>query len=251
MQDLGWSPSTQDGEPSRSDESVLSVAIDHPDALRWLLEKGEDPNHANAFGKTPLMYAAQRNALDAVNILLAHGADPNAATLWPWDRCFYTLSRVNVTPLHYAARYASAEILKALLDGGAATFIRTDHGQGASGEFPLDWLRAHASPTAAERNPNIDEADLPRLEKLPRPLDAGELASYSERQVSQAQVQYGGGDVNAAHRSLKMALQANPENAPALSDMSLVALRAGLLGESLQAATRLIAAGHDSRTLED
>ena len=97
-------------------ETLLSSAVRHPAALQYLLERGGDPDRGNAFGKTPLMYAAQYNELEAARILLDHGADPNAATIRPYDRCTYPLSRTNVTALHYAARYAAPELIELLVE---------------------------------------------------------------------------------------------------------------------------------------
>ncbi|MDY6944366.1 MAG: ankyrin repeat domain-containing protein, partial [Pseudomonadota bacterium] len=57
-------------------DSVLNAAIDNPEALQYLLDQKLDPNVANGFGKTPLMYAAQYDQLESARILLSAGADP-------------------------------------------------------------------------------------------------------------------------------------------------------------------------------
>ena len=220
---------------------MLNIAVNHPAALRWLLAKKLDPNQPNAFGKTPLMYAAQHNALEAVRMLLEHGANPNAATIFPDDTCTYTLERANVTALHYAVRYGSAEVIEALLDGGAVTFVKTaKKWEEQPGQTPLEWLDSYESP-------NIAAADRPRLAQLLKFPEGEQLVEYSTQQTLQAEQQYADGDLNSARRSLRNALQAAPSNERALSDLSLVALRAGLYGESLEAATRLIAASKDPR----
>jgi tetratricopeptide (TPR) repeat protein len=240
LEALNWQPAPQ-GEWWTEQESVLNVAVNHPAALRWLLSKHLDPNQANAFGKSPLMYAAQHNSLEAVRILLEHGANPNAATIFPDDTCTYTLRRANVTALHYAARYGSLDIVKALLDGGALAFVRTDEKvEQQPGQTALDWSRMYASP-------NIFDGDRPRLEQLLTPPGPRQLIEYAEQQTLQAEKQYAAGNLAAAHRSLKNALQASPSDARALSDMSLVALRAERYGESIEAATRLIAGSADMR----
>ena len=50
--------------------NLLSIAVEYPEALKYLLAKGFNPNVANAFGKTPLMYAAQYDQLESTRILL-------------------------------------------------------------------------------------------------------------------------------------------------------------------------------------
>jgi len=52
--------------------------------------------------------AAKRGHLDAVRLLLEHGADPNARE--PGD---------NTTPLHWAAAHGHVDVVRALLDAGA------------------------------------------------------------------------------------------------------------------------------------
>ena len=46
----------------------------HPHVLRWLIELGLDIEHADEFGTTPLIEAAEYDDLDCVEILLAAGA---------------------------------------------------------------------------------------------------------------------------------------------------------------------------------
>lgn len=239
---LNWQPAAPKWQTWASQESVLSIAIKHPAALRWLLSKQLDPNHVNAFGKTPLMYAAQHDALDAVRILLEHGANPNAATIFPEDTCTYTLRRANVTALHYAVRYGSADIVQALIDGGALPFVKTVEKDEQPGQTPREWLGLYASP-------NLTEADQPRLTQLLSAPDSTRLLEYSQQQTLDSEKQYAAGDLSGARRSLKNALQADPSNERALSDLSLVALRAGEYGESLEAATHLIKASHDARII--
>lgn len=239
LEALHWTPVAPKADAFQWNESVLSIAVNHPDALRWLIAKKLDPNHANAFGKTPLMYAAQHNSPEAVRILLAAGANPNAATIFPEDTCFYTLSRANVSVLHYAARYGSAEILEALLAAGALTSVTTQQRDETPGQTPLEWLRSSTSNTIAE-------SDRAGLEQLLAPQTSEKLVEYSKQQALLAEKQYAAGDLEVALRTLKQALQADPSNQRALSNLSLLALRAGQYGESLEAATRLIAESKDA-----
>lgn len=138
-------------------ESILSIAVDYPEALQYLLEKGIDPNKENGFGKTPLMYAVQRNQEDSVKVLLKSGADSSAETIEPSSKCYYTLQTFKMTPLHYAVRYASPAIIKLLLDSGASPQAKAEnhHKYKMVEETPLDWFKRYTSKDAPERNPNI------------------------------------------------------------------------------------------------
>lgn len=72
---------------------------------------GADLNAANENGWTPLMFAASRGDLDAVNLLLAYGADPEAAPS--------TKNVSGFTALMAAAYYGHPGAAAALLRSGA------------------------------------------------------------------------------------------------------------------------------------
>jgi len=74
--------------------------------LAALLAQGVDPNTPFREGGTALLFAAQRGHLEAVKVLLDHGADP---------RSFETLNRTSA--LHFAIGYP--QIVQALLEHGA------------------------------------------------------------------------------------------------------------------------------------
>ena len=59
----------------------LANALYNTDKLSKLLEEGVNPDIANAFGKTALMYSAQLNLPDAAELLLKYGADPKLTTM--------------------------------------------------------------------------------------------------------------------------------------------------------------------------
>lgn len=82
------------------------------ETLRGLL--AQDPGlvrasrpHERYHGWTGLHSAAQNGHLDAVRLLLAHGADPNARE-----------GGDNTYPLHWAAAHGHVEVVRALLDAG-------------------------------------------------------------------------------------------------------------------------------------
>jgi hypothetical protein len=227
---------------NKAQESILDVAVTYPEALRVLLDKGVDPNVANAFGKTPLMYAVQYNQYEAAQLLLSHGADPNAATTWAEDTCNYVLHTARMTPLHYAVRYGSAQLVHLLLSYGAVTFRQTELLYGPPGEFPVDWLRKYTAADKADRNPNLSDSDRSALETLLRVPDEAERTSISKKLTFQAEADNGAGKTEAAYRDLSNALAAKRDNHRALTDLPLIALKAGRLGESLEAANAIIAA---------
>lgn len=216
-------------------DSILNIAIEYPEALRYLLSKGVDPNSANAFGKTPLMYAAQYNQLDAVRLLLAAGADPNAATRLPDDNCFYTLSTSGMTPLHYATRYASAALIRLLVDAEAATYMKTSYI-----DDPLYWLEKYTNGAEPENNPNINADEVPSLLRLLRVPDDRERRRLSAQLTTRAQAEYSRAEYELAYRHLKTALVAQSDNLKALADLPLMAAKVNKKDEAIAAAKRAI-----------
>lgn len=74
---------------------------------------------------TPLMWAVWSNDLDAVQALLAHGADPNLAATVPMrvDGAAQGLVRVSTSPLFEAHRLQRPQIAQALARRGARPYI--------------------------------------------------------------------------------------------------------------------------------
>ncbi len=216
---------------------VLDSAVMYPEALGYLLEQRADPNWVNDFGKTALMYAAQYNQQESAALLVAHGADPNAATIFPSDNCYYTVSTTGMTPLHYAVRYASAGLIKLLLANGALTFSKSSRG------YPLDWLREYGSPSARERNPNLSEPDVAELSELLRLPDQSTLKTLSAERTRRAERDYATGRFEQAYREISAALRADADNTTALADFQLIALKTNRRGAALQAGSELLSSG--------
>ena len=102
-------PSGKDGFLSRP---WLTSAVEsgHPDAVRWMLDRGVNPNFFDDAGASPLTSAIVReddHAAGLVALLLDGGARVNAADL------------AGRTPLHVAATHGSDEVVRLLLERGA------------------------------------------------------------------------------------------------------------------------------------
>jgi hypothetical protein len=153
---------------STENESLLSIAVDYPQALEHLLKIGIAPNHQNYFGKTPLMYAAQRNQLDSVKTLLKYNADVNLLTSKvgsSYPCAFYTLYQYNVSALHYAARFAEPEVIQALISHGASKSQKSkvrkkySYGQlikieGIPSGTPCEWYK-YFNPNKESKTKNL------------------------------------------------------------------------------------------------
>ncbi len=116
----------------------------------FLIENGADANHqAEDTGET-LLHAALSKAnrwkyTTVVRLLLAHGADPNRATIPGRETgAFMRDCRTRgETPLHRAAAFGNEEDIEALLAAGA----RVD-AKDANGDTPLSWASWYLRPGA-------------------------------------------------------------------------------------------------------
>ena len=116
--------------------------------VQFLIENGADANRPDPeSGETPLHAAlckANRPAYDdVVRILLAHGADPNAATTpsKETDGFMRDVRTKGETPLHRAAAFGTEDAIQMLLDAGARKEARD-----ADGDSPLGWASWHLRP---------------------------------------------------------------------------------------------------------
>ncbi|MBA3035926.1 MAG: ankyrin repeat domain-containing protein, partial [Desulfobacterium sp.] len=178
-------------------DSLLTFAILRPKLLKVLLEKGLNPNKANIFGKTPLMYAAQFNAFESAQILLRRGAYTEATTIDSGDTCNYTIKVKNLSALHYAVRYASMEFIKLLLDYGAPTYIADSEGY-----TPYDYLvkfggfefekgyRQPKKSSCGDFNQNLTDDDRKVLKLALLPLDDSKKIALSQEENLKAEKLY-------------------------------------------------------------
>lgn len=112
--------------PKLTDDALMN-AVQRPDIMRLLIDKGANVNAQNYFGKTALMYAIQYGSLEAVKILVDHKADVNLATIeQPAEQP--QLSAYKRTPLMYAAWHANDEVVKYLLAKGAKVDAKDSNG---------------------------------------------------------------------------------------------------------------------------
>ena len=116
---------------------------------RFLLEQGADANYAWPDTAETLLHAAlsktDRIVYDLVlEVLLAHGANPNVATKPGVETgCFMRDCRTKgETPLHRAAAFGTEATIQLLLDAGAD--IRA---KDAYGDSPLSWASWYLRPT--------------------------------------------------------------------------------------------------------
>lgn len=117
-----------------------------PDSVKWLLDKGENPNFSfTNTGENALHYTISKTSeMDAraeiVKMLIAAGTDVNKKTLAGKPTlCFMRDAYLKgESPLHRAAAYGSAAIIKMLLDAGAEPSMKD-----ANGDTPISWGSWH------------------------------------------------------------------------------------------------------------
>jgi ankyrin repeat protein len=134
------------------------------DVMKMLLAMGADPNAAGSGGTTPLDDAAFKGDLAGVRMLLAHGALVNA------------VSKAGTQPIHDAALGDSAEVIRELAMHGADINARTR----GDAQTPLYIAAAMGKMKAVEALVALG-ADLTTKDSQGRtPLDAAERAGLTD-----------------------------------------------------------------------
>lgn len=116
------------------------------DSVKWLLNKGEDANFSfTNTGENALHYAISKTSEindreEIVKVLIAAGTDVNKKTFAGKPTlCFMRDAHLKgETPLHRAAAYGNAVIIKMLLDAGAEPSTKD-----ANGDTPISWGSWH------------------------------------------------------------------------------------------------------------
>ncbi|RMZ85193.1 hypothetical protein DV738_g289, partial [Chaetothyriales sp. CBS 135597] len=111
LRELGWDMNRHTGA---LDPSALPLAFDNPQVLRWMLDRGADPNPRCAYNCTPMSFAICSAPLSVIGVLFAAGGSVCAGQL-----------------LHHAvAERRSADrraVVRALIHRGADIDERADH----------------------------------------------------------------------------------------------------------------------------
>ncbi|MBU0728645.1 MAG: ankyrin repeat domain-containing protein [Proteobacteria bacterium] len=95
---------------------ILAIKGHFKGTARLLLEKGASIHLSNAFGQTPLMWAAREDEIDFVELFLEQGADPSLR------------SKDGASPLMSAALGGNPDIVNLLLQKGADPHATDDRG---------------------------------------------------------------------------------------------------------------------------
>lgn len=141
------------------DESALMMAVKRPEVIRYLLKSGANPNYQNSFGKTALCYAAQYDALESARLLVEKGAQVNH-TLKTHEaierkaiESDYAINpyssdadEAQMTPLMFAARYASLPLIRFLVEKGAGVRAKDSQGRQA-----VDYLTQNTTLSKADQ----------------------------------------------------------------------------------------------------
>ena len=134
-----WNPS-DDPREVLDEATSWAARCNHAEAITLLVARGADPD-ADVYRGTPLAWAASCNRAAAIRMLLAVGADPNGRTTFGGPD-----HGENATPLHLAAGDGHLDAITLLLEAGADPMAR----DGRFDATPEGWAE-HGGHRAAIR----------------------------------------------------------------------------------------------------
>ncbi|KAF3939573.1 Ankyrin-3 [Dactylella cylindrospora] len=149
-----WQELINHGWDIRSSEEapVLSLLIEDEQRLKWMLERGADPDTGYLTAPKALHCAAHSQIEPTLNILFHNGAQPDPTALYSCltqygpvnENVLRTLLDWGVDPnasyhtwtsvLHFAAHHGKEDAVRILLDGGADPSMKDKNGRSAEDE---------------------------------------------------------------------------------------------------------------------
>lgn len=122
-------------------ESAIFYALENKQNVEFLIQKGANVNHANAFGKTPLFYALEFNQDEVAKLLIEKGANVNAkyinnneklalnsSNTTPYFITLCALEHTSKNVFMHAASYSNVSMLKLLVEKKVDIFAVDDLG---------------------------------------------------------------------------------------------------------------------------
>ena len=126
---------------------------------KFLFDVGSSANIRSSSGETPLTLAIALQNDEAAELCLAAGADPELPSHHDATDLKGKSTTLKVTPLSHAAQRDNADLVRVLIDAGAAVDFRMDNGHTALMSAAMtDATLAASALLAAGANPDLDPA---------------------------------------------------------------------------------------------